>query len=317
VDAQIFCLESQKRIAQDIEILLKRHVFDRMDVERLEISDDYSRSPGENDQTHCRRFLKLFKASMVRVDDFAIVVADGRGRWYYMGGCYNDEPYLLELFEDSMTSVFPAVAVMNRMVMMPHDVGDAFEKSRIFPWFVKPRDLGGVVLTDFRHPESVVEGIREVALQLKADVVRLCRRHMLARKIKTPDFLELALLLGINSRYLQLYEADIAAPRAELSSRIVSGPVRKGTSSSVVLEVQCGSEAPLGPVLVKVNAPSGTLKSPVAAMLDFTGGKQARQIEFKVIPKAQPYCPIEVLFTLDESVAPAAPFPLPLVLDVL
>jgi hypothetical protein len=218
-----------------------------------------------------------------------------------------------------MTSIFPAVAIMNRMVLLPYGVGDAFEKTRVFPWFVKPRDLGGVVLADFRHSDSVADAIRQVGVQLKSDIAKLCKRHMLFRKILTPDFHELQQLLGVNLRYLELNRADLAAPSANLRSRIVSGAVRIGRTSKVVLEVHYESKALSGisgSVIVKVNAPSGTLKAPVAATLDLSSGNGSRRIEFDVTPKTGPYCPLEVLYSIDETQAASAPFPLPLVLDV-
>jgi hypothetical protein len=218
MNAQIFCLKSQKKIAEEIETLLKRHIFDEIRVSRLELSEN----PAEQDRQYCQSFLKLFKASMIKVDDFAILVADGKGRWYYMGGAYQDEPFLLELFQQSMTSLFPAVAIMNRMVMLPHNVGSAFERSRVFPWFVKPRDLDGAVLTDFRHGDAVAEGIRQVGAQLKSDIAKLCKRHMLMRKIKTPDFTDLGLLLDVHPKYLELHRSDILAPAVNLTARVVS-----------------------------------------------------------------------------------------------
>ena len=89
---------------------------------------------------------------MIRVDDFAIAVADVSGRWYYMGGI--EKPYQMELFNKSMESVFPAVAIMGRMVViMPHKVGDAFSKILVISLVSRSRgDLGGVAGADLQHP---------------------------------------------------------------------------------------------------------------------------------------------------------------------
>ena len=317
MNAQIFCLKSQRKATDRIEALLRRHVFPEIGVDRLEISDDYNTHSDENEHKYCRRFLRLFKASIVKVDDFAIVVADGKGRWYYMGGSYKDEPYLLELFNKSMPSVFPAVAIMDRMVMMPRNVGEAFEKSRAFSWFVKPRDLEGMVLADFQHADSVDEGMRQIGLQLRSDIAKLCRRHMLVRKIETPDFVELGQLLGLDTQYLELHRGEIVAPFARLSSRIVSGAAKIRMPSRVVLEIRYDSQEPLGKVCVRVNAPGGTLVKPVMAAFSFPGGKSdPQQIQFDVAPRTTPYCPLEVFFSMDEAQPVAAPFPIPLILDV-
>jgi len=288
-----------------------------MMVENLEISDDYNKYSNDYEHERCRSFLRLFKASMIRVDDFAISVADGSGRWYYLGGVYRNERYQLELFHTSMKSVFPAVAIMGRMVMMPHNVGDAFEKSRLFAWFVKPQDLGGVVLADFEHPDSVEDGIRQVGDQVRTDITKLCKRHMLFRNIKTPDFKELGQLLDVAPEYLETHEDEITAPSAKLSSSIVSGATKLGAASEVALEVNYSSEEPLGRVCLYVRAPFEVIENPIRELLEFPGGKrESRRIRFKVKPKTSPYCPLEALFTVDETRGVAAPFPIPLILDV-
>ncbi len=84
--AQIFSLRSQKNGVTMIEALLRKHFFENIEIERFEIGDDYGRHSSNNEHDYCRKFLSLFKASMIRVDDFAIAVADVSGRWYYMGG---------------------------------------------------------------------------------------------------------------------------------------------------------------------------------------------------------------------------------------
>jgi hypothetical protein len=315
--AHIFSLRSQQKIAGEIETLLKEHIFDEISVLRFEISDDYCRNPGAHDHEHCRLFLKFFKASMIRVDDFAILVTDGRGRWYYMGGTYQNEPYLIELFQRSMASVFPAVAVMNRMVILPHDIASAFEKSRVFPWFVKPRDVEGAVLIDFRHRDGLVEGIRQIDIQLRRDIAKLCKRHMLMRRIKNPDFTDLGLLLEVNPNYLERHRSEIVAPSANVAAKLLSGPVQMGKPSKVRLEISYDYQEPLPLVFVKVNAPPETLRSPVARAMAFSSGQaEPKTIEFEVIARTKPYCPLEVLFGLDEEYRSSMSFPFPVVLDV-
>jgi hypothetical protein len=314
---QIFCLRSQKAVARKVESLLRKLIYPELEVELKEISDDYNTYSDYKEHENCGLFLRLFKASMIRVDDFAIVVSDGRGRWYYMGGSYHNEPRLLELLQSSMSSVFPAVAIMNRMMMMPYGVGDAFGKSRMFPWFVKPRDLEGVVLTDFQHPDSLEQAIRQVDVQLRTDIAKLCKRHMLLRRIATPDFVELSHLLKISTDYLESHRPEFTAPWAGLTCEIVSASARVGIESEVALEVRYASPEPLGLVSVRVSAPHGVMEDTFKASLLFAGGKtERRELRLRVKPKAAPYCPLEVQFTMDETQPLAAPSSYPLLLDV-
>ncbi len=156
-----------------------------------------------------------------------------------------------------------------------------------------------------------------MADQLRTDITKLCKRHMLVRKIKTPDFTELGRLLDVAPEYLETYRDKITAPSANLSCSIKSGATKLGSDSEVVLEVSYDSEEPLGRVCLYVHAPDEVIENPIKKTLDFRSGKtEPQQIRFKVKPKTSPFCPLEALFTMDETLRVAAPFPIPLILDV-
>ena len=319
MNAQIFYLKSQVTTDRKIATLLRKHVFQGMTVDELEISDNYKAKSNEKEDERFRRFLRLFKASMHwvddRVHDFDIVITDDSGKWGYAGGKalqHQDERYQLELFRASMGKVFPAVAIMDRMVMMPREVDDAFEKSRSVVWF-----LGGVVLADFQNSDSIDDSIRQVGNQLKTHIAKLCRSHMLARKIMMPDFEELWQLLRVAPEYLETLRGELTAPSAKLSCSIVSGAAKKGINSEVALEVSYDLEEPLGRVFLDVRAPCGVIEKPIKETFVFPGGKtEPRPIRFKVKPNTSPFCPLEAQFTVDDTLWIAAPFPIPLILDV-
>ncbi len=86
MNGQIFYLTNQEAIARKIAALLRKHIFEEMRVDTLEFSDHYNKFSGQKEHERFRDFVSLFKASMIRVDDFAIVVLDGGGRWLYAGG---------------------------------------------------------------------------------------------------------------------------------------------------------------------------------------------------------------------------------------
>lgn len=326
--AQIFYLKSQEDLCGEIEPLLRRYVFQDIQVERRAISDTYYNPYGFTDPEweHCRLYHHLLKACMIKVDDFGIVVADGQGRFSYIEAYEGYAPGLgywrykrnfLTIFHKSMTSAFPAVALMDRMIIVPQRIHEAFEKSRDFSWFLKPLDLEGVLLVDFQDSESVREAIREAGARLKAEIVKLCRRHMLVRKNPSPDFTDLANLLNIDKKLLEELQNEILASSAKLTARIVSGPAKLEKLSRVVLEIQNETGNVLDGIRVQVRAPSGTLKVPVAEILNFSGGDAGtRRIQFEVLPKASPYCPLEVLFSLSETNQTCTPFPIPVILDV-
>jgi hypothetical protein len=320
--AEIFFLASQQESSGEIESLLRRYVFDRLQVERRAISDDYGRASNSQEHEHSKLYFRFLRASMVRVDELNIVVADDQGNWCYLGGeraGYGEVKgtNFLKLFHASMASAFPAIAIMDRMVMVPHDIHEAFEKTREFSWFLRPLYLGGVLLVDFRNPESVREAARQVGIRLKEETATLCRRHMLTRRIPTPDFKDLARLLKIDREFLELHRDEMLASAAKLTPRIVSGPAQLEKLSRVILEIQNESDQTFDRVHVQVRGPSGTLKAPVVETLDFPAGDEGtRRIQFEVLPKASPYCPLEVFFSLNETNQRFASFPIPVIVDV-
>ena len=121
----------------------------------------WQNSPSQ-DHEHCKKYLNALKASMVKIDDFGIVVTDNEGNWKYMGYGRTESGNvrngyghrkggnILQLFRTSMASTLPAVVIMDRMVMAPQQIHDAFEKSRELSglsnpwiWVVCPRRFSG------------------------------------------------------------------------------------------------------------------------------------------------------------------------------
>jgi hypothetical protein len=315
--AQIFHLKkSQDDLVSALKVLLAQHIYRGIDLEPLGIGADYNEHSDQIEHEYCNRFLSLFKASLIPADDLAILVEDGAGKSWYMGAYRpSNDRHFLRLFNSGMHKVFPAIAIMGRMVMMPREVGDAFDTSREFRWFVKPRDLEGVVLVDFQDPSSVEDGVRQVGEQIMLDIRKLCRRHMLFRNVKRPDFDELGTLLHVSRIYLEENRDRITAPGAEFVCEIVSGSAKRGADSEVVLKVSYHGEKSLGYVGLSVNAPFEVIRDPVKQALEFRRGKTETQVRFKVTPKTPPYCPLEAQFTMDETDAIAAGS-VPLILDV-
>lgn len=323
--AAIYCLKSQQDLCRDIEQLLRENIFERIELKRMVVSDNYGRASAAEEHHSCRSYMRMLKACMIKVDDFRIVVDDGHGNSWYMGymgiegdprGGSSSEKFL-KIFHRSMTSAFPAVAVMDRMVMAPQGIHGAFEKSRDFPWLLKPLDLQGVALVDFQYPNQISDAVQQISGQLKAEVVKLCRRHMLVGKIPKPNFSELAKLLNIDKLYLEQHQKEVFASMIKLTPKIVSGAAQLGRLSQVILEITNESENTLRDVRVQVRGPYGTLRGNVRETLNFTAGeKRVQRIQFEVSPKASPYCPLEVMFHTKGMSQTHVPFPIPVIIDV-
>lgn len=314
--AQIFYLEHQQDMRDELASLLREYVYKNIQVEPSGIRFDQM-SEGNRQWSAALAYLNYLKSSMIKVDDFRILVEGSYGYSWYLG--YEGETtHLLKLHPDSVDAVLPAVAVMDRMVMLPQGIREAFDTSREFSFFPRPLDLQGVLMVDFDEPPAIREAVRQVGVQVKSEIEKLCRRYMFVNKILRPDYDDLARLLKIDKRFFTLFEDELFQPSVVLTPRIINGPARRGQRTQIILEIQKESEDALGIVNVQVRGPSDTLAVPVAEYLDFSAGNsQIQEIQFEIFPNAYPYCPFEVLLVPNDTNKKYTPFPIPLILDVV
>ena len=319
MNVQIFYLKNQEQedLHKKLVRLLKEHVFEDeyILIEHGAISEDYNKGSKEEEHKDARSYMNLLKVSMIMTGDIIIDVSDGRGGHCYMG-YWEEGLNILELSHKSMTSAFPAVAVMDRMVMLPKGIHEALSGSDKFLWLLKPLEVGGLVLVDFSNLESVREGAQQVGIWLKTEIGKLCRRQMLALKSSRPDFEKLATMLEMDKKYFEKHESELLKSMVKLTLKKVSGPVQFEKSSEVAFDIQNESEeTELKRVRVLVRAPD-TLEPLVTKTLDFPP-REAQRIQFEFDAKAQhPICPLQVLFDVSETSQKYPPFSLPLILEV-
>ena len=322
--AQVFFIESQKDRCQLIETLLRDCIYKYIEVERIEIDNKYSEQSFDN-HPKCKTYLKLLKASILRTKgkdfniDFNIVVKrDDETNWCYLGKDNVESGASLKLTHSGMSALFPAVAIWDRMVMVPERITTGLDKyPREFLWCPKPLDLGGVVLVDFNDKSSIKKAINLVGVRLKSEIKKLCGRYMVANHIKRPNLEELGALLFNNAKepYLELLKNDLLFTTTQLSSAIVSSQAVIGEWSEVTLEIKNQSEKSLNQVRVRVRAPVDILETPVSEIIDLPAHR-AVTIKFQVFPKASPYCPLEAIVDIGEDAEDLQPFPMPVILEV-
>lgn len=312
--AQIFALKGQASLCADIQDLLRDNVYRKIEVEQ-KVFDDEDRDQGAVLKMG-RAYFRLLTASMVRVDDFSLEVENSLGKWGYWGYTGEQGEYFVRLGDQLRTKVFPSVAVMDRMVMVPAGIHEAFDVPTGFEYLFRPLDLHGVLLVNFDERKAVEDAVLKVAAQVSREVVTIGRRQMQVRDIRTPDLAELSELLHVGGDYLGGLEAEIVRPVPKLALDVTGQPVTLGTWSPVALQVRNESDYPLTDVRAQIRGPRNTMRGPFTQYLDFSSGDVAdRTLRFEVRAQAAPFCPLEVLFLSDDAVQ-GFTFPIPLILDV-
>jgi hypothetical protein len=311
--AQIFRLESQERLAKGIGSLLRSNLYRDIDVVHTVYDEE-----DESETAVGLAYLKLMRASTVAASDvastnFAVEAQYEEGGWGYY---WDNAKYMLRLPRDMLAKVFPAVSIMGHLVMAPRDIHQAFDAPAGFSYMFKPLDVQGVVLANFDKKESTRKAVERVAAQIRREIVSLGQRHMSLQGTRSPDLEELARLLDVDEDFLRELEQDIIRPSPHLSAKITSKPAWLRSTSQVTLAIQNESAEAPGLVRIQVRAPAGVMKAPLVQDVDFSPGKGKQQtIKFDVRPRTAPYCPLEVLYLLEEVADDAAP-PISLILDV-
>ncbi len=312
--AQIFALKSQTALCREIQLLLEDYLYRRIEVE-LKIFDDDD--PNQNASLEIgRAFFRLLGASMVRADDFSLEVESSLGEWGYWGYTGDSGKYFVRLGDRLRTKVFPSVAIMDRMVMVPEEIHDALDVPTGFSYLFRPLDLHGVLLVDFGDQIAIQEAIVKIGGELRKEIVGIGRRHIYVRRTRTPDLVDLSGVLHVSVDFLKELEGEIVKLVPTLSLDVTSGPVRLGTWSQVRLEVRNESGHELGIMRVQIRAPRNVMRAHFVQHLDFSSKElECQTLQLDVKPQVAPFCPLEVRF-LSDDVAPIFTFPIPLILDV-
>jgi hypothetical protein len=313
--AQIFSLKGQTSLRRDIQDLLEDNLYRKIEIEHKVFDDE---NWNENAGLELgRAYFRLLTASMVRVDDFSLEVENSLGQWGYWGYTGERGEYFIRLGDQLRTKVFPSVAVMDRMVMVPYGIHDAFDAPTGFSYLFRPLDLHGVLLVDFDNKKAIADAVAMVATQLGREIVTIGRRHMYVRKIRNPDLVDLGELLHVAGDFLGRFKAEIVKPVPKLALNVTGQPVRLEAWSQVALEVRNESDYELETVRAQIRGPRNVMRGPFAQYLDFSSGDAEHQtLRFEVRAQAAPFCPLEVLFLSDEA-AQGFTFPIPLILDVV
>jgi hypothetical protein len=307
--AQIFYLKSQQKLRRDIASSLRRIFYADIEIEDAMYDDENEAQIKKVG----RSYLELMRASTVTVDGSFTIVEEHEERGYYW---YTDGKYMLRLPKELKTRVFPAVAIMDRMVMVPREIHQAFEVPTDFAYIFRPLDVRGVVLADFTDRQTIDHAVLRVAAQIRKEIVSIARRHMSSQGMRSPDLEELSQLLDLDTDFLEELTEEIIGPSHHLVTEVTSKSPRLKQDSPVTLSIRNESADPLGTVRVQIRAPSGVMEAPLVDYLDFSPGKDKhRVIEFVVQPQAAPFCPLEVLFILENVSDDPLP-PVALILNV-
>ncbi|MBY5904168.1 hypothetical protein HFO88_28090 [Rhizobium leguminosarum] len=312
---QIFIIEGQSELGKEVGSLLRQEIHRDIEIQIIEISRTYDHRSGKEMDQQCRAYLRLLRASLIASSPFEIVVKnDWDTHWCYLGNLSEFGDNCFELRHNQMAALFPAVAIMGRIVMLSEEFHRKLDvHPRTFLSMARPLDLGGVELVDFCDSRSLRHAVSRVSAQLKWEWKNLCHRQMGIRGLFAPDYDELSRLLNVDAVILEANAEP--TPEVRLEAAVVNGEAVEGATSLIALEVRNVGSRALKAIRVRVRAPDGALASPVSIIADLVPPQPIR-IELELTPRVAPCCPLEVFIDHGRDPWEVPSYPIPVLVEV-
>jgi hypothetical protein len=299
--AKIFLLkQTQDPLYEKLKRLL-RDTFKEIDVRDIRIDEGYNEHSHECHE-HARDYLHLLRESAIPPVFDIKVTNDFRDQWCYMGdGRATTTNKLLSILQGQLKYIFPAVAVMGRMILVPQAMNTILQSNSDLRIQLKPCGSTGSPFANFDNDDEIRSMIQEAAKKLKLEVAQFCATQMLMRRLARPDFTDVVKQLEVSDAYLKHYEHDLISPLARSDLKILGAPVPAGRSSRVVLEMSNDSDVTLRGIRVEIRGPSSSMRAPATRHLDLSP-HQKSLIEFEIKPATYPFCPLEISLAVDEVI---------------
>ncbi len=328
--AKIFYIAGdQDRIFKDLVHLL-RNVYENIQVVGYPIDKNIDKNTWDKEvHSYCEQFIRLLRKSILTINDFSIVIKrkTDTENWFYLGYEYNKFESLflkyLELYNDKLVSIFPSVAILNRMVILPKSISELFAKEKFrdpkFDYLIKPFELQGVKLIDFnyRNPEDIKDHFVDIHHQLKNEIKQYFARYYQQIAVPRPNLGKLFELLDIDRSYYLLNQKEFDTQNINFIIETDSSSLKKDRKSKVRLKIinRCtGIE--LNTIHLELKGPSECLAEPISKNIVFDETDASCHIEFDIKPITGPYLPIELKFTPAEATQNINFFPIPYILNV-
>jgi len=253
-----------------------------------------------------QRYVKLLQASIRPEKGFQLnlTVLEHFGYRFYLYIYYAFAYYAAKRIE-GLGDLLPAVAVRNRMALVPTGLGKKLERDwneQLASPF-KPLEMGGAAEVSFRDPASVEQALAQVAETTREDLLQEIRSWASFRTAGNIDLEEVSRELGVDLGYLRhLFESHGVerAFHSQLTCALEPRKITFGRWTKVILSVRNDSDVTLSELVVKISGPVEI--RPTRLQLDVPArSTQTAPVALK--PSDRGEFPLEVVLALpDEQV---------------
>lgn len=244
------------------------------------------------------RYLKLLQASVLPLKQLNVFLTGPISYGFYAVSYYHGR---VISFQSGFRSLLPAVAIQDRMVLVPHDLGKSLTGTEELLSLFRPLEMEGVIEVNFEDPSALEGAVTKVAQKVRSDMIEELRAYASYRPREEINFAKLAQDLGIDWRFIKdTLQARVRESTFynQLSCRIDRQELPLGRWTKVTLTIENTSELGLSGLTVEISGPVQIL--PRRLQTDIVP-QSTQELTISIRPEDLGDFPLEVVFFLPED----------------
>lgn len=295
MNAEIFYLDGQENLVKQVQDLVKRLVYPgtTFSLTKIGHSDDNRRLYDK-----VERYTKLLQASIppdagLRLN---VNVIEMFGYRIYIQ-VYYTFGYPMSFQDERARQFFPALAIHDRMVMVPHHIRRELAYENVFT----PFELGGVVEVDFANDIALRKAMQEVGASFRTSILQELRAYASYLPAGALAVDELALQQGFDPGFIQHLLRDESSEFQLYSQLTCQFDVEKipfNRWTKVTLTIDNQSDESLMDLGVEITGPVTVRPTRLQMNVD---AKNTARIPLSIKSEDKGEFPLEITFALAED----------------
>ncbi|MEO7142270.1 MAG: hypothetical protein ABI165_02080 [Bryobacteraceae bacterium] len=297
MNAEIFYHPNQEANVQAIAALIAKRIYPGIEVARMQAVNRPGLWDRDGAYPRATRYVQLLLASIPPDRGIGIGV-----QWLYYG-FYIYSSYFGQyrsFQQEGAGDLFPAVAVNDRMVLIPEKLGNRLTGSEGLSPF-RPLEGGGVLEVDFNQPELLDKALLKIGEMLRAEAVQMVRQYSTYHPGADGNIKDAALALGFDAPFVEealKQQAGRNTFYGQLTCEFDRTDFPVGRWTRVKVKIANPSDVGLHGLSVDIRGPVRVRPSRLETDLPAHG---SAQIDIALEPQEEGEFPIEVVFTLAED----------------
>jgi len=249
------------------------------------------------------RYVKLLQASIPPEKGIKLSLSNISlfGYSFYMQVYYPFVFGVRSFQGNSKAAFFPALAIHDRMVLVPKGLAKLLEHEEGARATLNPLEMGGVEEVDFDNDLDVSAALNRVREILRAEVFRDLRVYAARHAVQQPDLSKLAEHFETDAGFLLRVWESMAEERyfyREISCELDKLELQPDRWSKLMLTIHNNSKMQVTNLLVEIAGPVKVLPSRIRVSLE---PASAQRVPIALMPEAVGDFPLEFVFVLPED----------------